>query len=236
MVFIRFGAALFALVLLPLHVSAAPTTITVVGQGSASSMPDIATLSLTISTNADSAAAATSQNNAVYDRLTRAFAAVGVAGSAVRTTSFNVNYNAPPTPQPGNAGTFQPPGGGPYGYNVSRGIEATVRNTALVGKAIDAAIGAGVNNVDSVSFGVANPSAQRAQALRSAVANARTEAQAIAAAAGMHIIGIKTMQEGYVSVPAVPMAARAVTANAPTEIPPSNVSTQASVTITFNAQ
>ncbi len=239
MLLTRFAAAalLCALALLPVRVMAAPTTITVVGQGSASSMPDVATVSLSIRTIADTASQATSDNNAIYDRLIRALGGLGISGTAVRTTSFNVNYNPPPQPQPGAAAVR--PEGGPYGYTVSRGIAATAKSTSQVGKLIDAAIAAGVNNIDSVDFGIGNPDRQKAIALREAVADARAQAQAIAAAAGMRIVGIKTMDVGAVNVPlvrGVQADTYAAKAAVPTVLPPSNVSTQTSVTITFNAQ
>ena len=219
----------------------AATTITVVGQGSASSMPDVATLSMTITTNnASAAAGASSDNNAIYNRLTAAMSALGVSSSQVRTTSYNVNFNPPPEnvqPAGGSGPAILPAPAGQYGYSVSRGVSVTLRDTSKVGQAIDAAIAAGVNNVDSVNFGMANPNARRSEALRAAVADARTQAEAIASAAGLRIVAIRSMQEGYASSPVSPMPmAMARSAAVPTQIQPTSVSTEATVTLTFEAR
>jgi len=224
-------AALLACCALP---AGARTAITVVGQGSASSMPDVATLDLTIATNAPTASSATSDNNAIYNRLEAALAALGIGGSQVRTTSYNVTYTPPPQPVPGTP--IPQPAQEQYGYSVSRGVNVTVKNTASVGRAIDAAVSAGVNNVNSVNFGMADRRSQRAQAVRAAVMDARAQADAIAAAAGLRVVAIRTMLEGYTSGPITPAPMAAARMSVPTQIPPSNVQTEASVTITFDAR
>ncbi|MBV8117347.1 MAG: SIMPL domain-containing protein [Candidatus Eremiobacteraeota bacterium] len=234
-------AAVAALAFTAPAVARAATAITVVGQGSASSMPDIATLSLTIGTNnASSAATAASDNNTIYNRLTAAMTALGVRSSQLRTTSYNVNYNAPPQnvqPDGSSGPAILPAPSGQYGYSVSRTVSVTLSDTSKVGQAIDAAIGAGVNNVDSVAFGMANPQARRSQALRAAVADARSQAEAIASAAGLRIVAVRSMQEGYTSMPVAPAPmAMARSVAPPTQIEPSSVSTEATVTMTFDAR
>jgi uncharacterized protein YggE len=124
-----------------------------------------------------------------------------------------------------------------YGYFVYRGVTVTLHRLPLVGKAIDAAIGAGVTDIGGVAFGVSDRKGQQQQALRAAVADARAQAEAMAAAAGLHITRIRTMQQGFASPP-VPMVremALPKAAPAPTEIEPSSVETQATVTITYDA-
>lgn len=211
------------------------TLITVTGQGVSTAMPDMATEQFTISTNSDSAAQATSDNNARYERLSKALQALGIASADIRTTSYNVNYTPPPQPQ---RGVPVPPAPERSGYFVYRGITVTLHNLALVGKAVDAAIGAGVTDIGGVAYGVSDRKGQREKALRAAVTDARAQADAMAAAAGLHITKIRTMQQGY-AIPPVPMMramAGAVPAPAPpTEIEPSSIETQASVTITYEA-
>ncbi len=225
-----------AAVLVPAAVSAAPTQITVIGQGVSTAMPDMATEQFTISTNSDSAAAAVSDNNARYDRLSRGLEALGIAHTDIRTTSYNVNYSPPPQPQPGAA---LPPVRERSGYFVYRGVSVTLHQLPLVGKAIDTAIAAGVTDVGGVSYGVSDRAGQRNRALRAAVSDARAQAEAMAAAAGLRISRIRTMQQGFASppTPMVRTMAGAIPAGmpAPTEIEPSSIETQANVTITYDA-
>jgi uncharacterized protein YggE len=220
-----------------MHVLLLSVLITVSAQGRAVAAPDMATESFTIATNADTAAAAASDNNARYDRLMSALKSLGVAGSDIQTTFYNLSYTPPPQPQPGAP---LPPVRERYGYYVNRSISVTLHKLDLVGKAIDTAVASGVTDIGGVSFGVSNNRAQFARALRSAVSDARTQAEAMAAAAGLHIVRVKSMQQGYAEVP-VPriMMARAIPAPAPvppTTIEPNNVEVNASVSVTYEAQ
>ncbi|HET9095672.1 MAG TPA: SIMPL domain-containing protein [Candidatus Baltobacteraceae bacterium] len=212
--------------------AAQPCEITVTAQGSASTMPDMARASFTISTAAGTAAAATSENNSRYDRLLSGLRALGIAPSDIRTTSLSLSYNPPPkppdAPQPGQR----------YGYFVYRGLEVTVHRLALVGKVVDAAVAAGVTDVNSVSFDTSDQRGQFARALRDGVEQARAHADAMAAAAGLRITRVKTMQEGVPSriVPAMQGQVFRSAAPVPTQIEPSAVQTQTTVTVTYVAQ
>ncbi len=219
-----------------MHVFLLAVLITVSAQGRASAPPDTATENFTIATNADTAAAATSDNNSRYDRMTGALEALGIAHSDVRTTFYNLNYAPPPQPQPGApiAPVTQR-----YGYSVNRNIQVTLDRLDLVGKAIDTAVASGVTDIGSISFGVRDNRAQFARALRSAVADARTQAEAMAAAAGLHVVRVRSMQQGYETgpVPRMMMEAKMqAPAPAPTTIEPSDVEVSATVTVTYEAQ
>lgn len=207
--------------------------ITVTAEGVATTMPDLARASFTVATSAATAAQATSENNDHYERLVGALHAQGIAQSDIHTTSFSLSYNPPPkppdSPQPGQR----------YGYFVYRALEVTVHRVALAGKVVDAAVAAGVTDVNSVSFDASDRPGQFARALRDGVVQARAHAQAMAAAAGLHIVGVKGMQEGAPSriVPEMQGAVfRSAAAPLPTQIEPSAVETRASVTVTYEAQ
>ena len=221
-----------------MHVFLLYVLITVSAQGRASAMPDMATESFTIATNADTAAAATSDNNARYERLMSSLQSLGVARSDIRTTYYNLSFSPPPQAAP-QSGPVQP---APerYGYFVSRSIQVTLHHLDAVGKAIDTAVAAGVTDIGGVSFGVSNNRAQYAQALRSAVSDARGQADAMAAAAGLHVVRVKSMQQGYAEAPTprVMMAAQMAgpAPVPPTQIEPSNVEVTATVSVTYEAQ
>ncbi len=68
--------------------------ITVSAQGRASTQPDMATESFTIATNADTAAAATSDNNTRFERLMSALQSLGVARSDINTAFYNLSLHA----------------------------------------------------------------------------------------------------------------------------------------------
>ncbi len=225
-------AMLFGLLAAP-AAAAAPSQITVTAEGRSSTMPDMAAAGFTISTNAATATAATSDNNTRYNRLLDALRQLGIAKDDIRTTSFGLNYNPPPKPPD------VPQQGQRYGYTVNRDVSVTVHQLALVGKTIDAAVRAGVTDVGGISFDTSDTRGQFAQALQDAVRQARAHAQAMAAAAGLHIVRVKVMQEGMPAIVRPEMTAavyRAAPAPVPTQIEPSAVETRATVTVTYEAQ
>lgn len=221
--------ALFALLAAP--AAAAPLSqITVTADGRSSVMPDMAVAGFSISTYAQTAMAALSQNNARYERLLRALTSLGVAKSDVQTASFGLNYTPPPKPPD------LPQQGVRYGYAASRSINVTIHNLASVGKTIDAAVAAGVTDVNDVSFGTSDTRGQFAKALNDAVQRARAHAESMAAAAGLRIVRVKAMQEGGATLVRPGITADVYrAAPVPTQIEPSAVETRATVTITFEA-
>ena len=217
---------------MPATALGATTEITVTGEGTASAMPDMATETFTISTNSPTAGAAVNDNNTRYNRLASAMQGIGVPSAELKTTSYSVNYSPPPGPGE------SPSPGQRYGFFVSRTIDVTLHRTNLVGKAIDTAVASGVTDIGGVTFGVSDRKGQLAIALRSAVSDARMQAENMAGAAGLHIVRLKQMQQGYQMVPPpqpVMMQAK-MAAPVPTEIQPSSVEARASVTVTYIAQ
>jgi uncharacterized protein YggE len=208
--------------------------ITVTADGHSTAMPDMATATFAISTYASTAGSATSDNNERYRRLLNALQQLGLREDDVRTTAFNVSYNPPPK------APAVPEQGVRYGYTVYRGITVTVHRLAAVGKVVDTAVAAGITDVNGITFDNSDPKRQYAQALQDAVQQARSQAQAMAAAAGLRIVRVRTMQEGG-PTRILPMARAQVFAApaatpAPTQIEPNPVQTTATVTVTYEAQ
>jgi uncharacterized protein len=206
---------------------ASATEITASGNGSISLPPDMATINATVETNSENGEDAISRNNTVYERIIAALAKAGVARGDVTLTYYNVNYNPhPATPAPGER----------YGYTVSRSFAVKVRQIAAAGRVSDACIAAGASAINGVSFGLADSGGARAQAIAKAVADARTKAQALAQAASLHIVSMKSIElTGSESPGPVPLGAMA-RMNAPTQFDQSNVNVTASVTAVFVAE
>jgi uncharacterized protein YggE len=205
-----------------------PTEITAAGSGSVSLPPDMATINATVETNAENGDEAISRNNAIYDRVVAAVTKAGVARGEVTLTYYNVSYNPRPagTPAPGER----------YGYTVSRSFSVKVREIGAAGRVSDASIGAGATGINGVSFGLSNPSAARAQAIAKAVAQARVNAEALAQAASLHIVAMKSIELAGAEVPGpVPLGAMA-RMNAPTQFDQSNVNVTVSVGVVFLAE
>jgi uncharacterized protein len=78
-----------------------------------------------------------------------------------------------------------------------------------VGRAVDAALGAGANRVAGLQFLVRDPEPHRREALRRAVERARGEAEVIASALGVRLGLPHQVQVGAEIPPIPPMAFRA---------------------------
>ncbi|MGB6411888.1 MAG: SIMPL domain-containing protein, partial [Candidatus Cybelea sp.] len=157
-----------------LAVPSGATEITATGTGSVSLQPDMATVNAAVETNAARAEEAVSQNNQIYERVVAALQKLGIARDDVTLAYYNVNYNPPPRVMP------PPSNGERYGYTVSRTFSVKVRSIGKAGAVSDACIGAGATSINGVSFGLADPSAARAQAIAKAEADARNAAEALA--------------------------------------------------------
>ena len=72
---------------------------------------------------------------------------------------------------------------------------------ALVGDAIDGALGAGATSMDSVTFRVADQTAAEKQAREAAMADAKAKATTLAAAAGVSITGVQSISETSAPTP-----------------------------------
>jgi uncharacterized protein YggE len=218
--------ALVAFVWTP-ALAAGTTEITVSGTGSVALAPDTATVSASVETNADNAAKAVSDNNVRYDRVVAALERAGIARSDVTLSYYTVNYSPKPqTPSPGDR----------YGYTVRRQFDVKVREIGKAGTVVDACTGAGATGIDNVSFGTADPNAGRAEAIKRAVADARTTADALAAAAGLHITGIESIGQGGAELRQMPMMRMAVANSTPTTFDQSNVNVSTTISVTFTAQ
>jgi uncharacterized protein YggE len=204
-------------------------TLTVTGRGSVDRMPDQALVSFAIVTDDANAGRATSANNSAYNALVTRLGGLGLGPSALKTTAYDVMYNPrPPQPNP------QVPQR--YGYVVTRTVSVTTTRTDQVGAVIDAAVAAGVTNVNGVSFGLHDRSDAYRAALAAAVSDAQGQARALADAAHVRLGRIQRLAPFGPVVPGprpVTFGRVAAAAPVPTEVPPSDLSVQASVSITY---
>jgi len=226
-------AALTALILLaasPAVAAAKPTQITVAGSGSVALMPDQATVSATVATNAATAAEAVDANNRIYASVVQAVQRAGVDRNDITLSYYNIDYIPKPQAMPGNPIPDQR-----YGYNVNRSFVIKVRAIGKAGAVVDAAASVESTTIGGVSFGVADSSAAMKTATTRAVNDARSKAQQLAAAAGLHIVGIAKISQGGTNT-VQPMFRATAMAAAPTTFDAGSVNVTTEVTIVYLAQ
>jgi uncharacterized protein len=205
----------------------AATQIVVSGTGSVTLPPDVASVSASIQTNAANASEAVGRNNAIYERVVSALTKLGLARDDISLAGYNVNYV--PKPPKGESDVV-------YGFTVSRDFSVKVRDIGKAGSVVDACTAAGTTSIGGVAFGLNDERSAQSAATAKAVDDARTKAEAIAAAARLHVIGIKSINLGG-GGPVYPMSKMGMSAAAaPTQFDTSSVSVSVSVEITFLAQ
>jgi uncharacterized protein YggE len=194
--------------------------------------PDQATVDIGVVNQATTAAAAAAENaNRVSAVINRIKKEIGSAGE-VRTVNYSINPNYSYPNPPSDSGPKI------LGYSASNTVEAKVSDIALVGKVLDAAIAAGANNINGVRFSVKDERPVRTQALRQAALNARSAAEAMAAALGVRVVRVHSAETGEPVVirPVREMAVHQMMAadiRAPTPVEPGNVQVRATVTVTL---
>jgi uncharacterized protein YggE len=190
-------------------------TITVVGEGEASGTPDVAMVTLSVQNEARTAREAIDANSTAMQGVIDALKRIGIPEARLRTSGISLNpVRAQPRP-----GDPQPP---PItGYQAVNTLNVTVEPATKVGEAIDVAVGAGANAVGGVRFAVSDDAELQKRALDVAVKAARVKGEAMAAAAGLRITGVRTMvEEGGQGVPVVRAEAQTFSADARGVVPP----------------
>lgn len=155
-----------------------PPFILVSGSAQVFVPSDRARLNFAVVTEAPTAAEAAAQNSAQMESTIRALRATGAAGLRIESWGYDLQprYARQTTPD-------QPPR--IVGYQATNNVRVTVDDVSVVGALIDAGVSAGANRVTSLQFEARNTDAARAEALRQAVQNARSQAEAMASAIGV---------------------------------------------------
>ena len=137
--------------------------------------PDRATVSIAVQTQAPTASAASAENAKRQTAVLNSLRALGMTNEQLSTTGYSVSPEYKYSQN--NSPTL-------VGYTVTNTILADVHDLKQIGKVLDSAVGSGSNSVSSLQFYASNTDAPRQQAITSAVAKARSDAEAAARAAG----------------------------------------------------
>ena len=195
-------------------------TVTVSGTGTVTAVPDQAEFDFTVQTKGATAAGVLSRNGAATKAVIAAVEAAGVAQADIQTEQVSLD------PVQSSDGTSI------VGYTASDTIDVTKLSIAKAGDVVDAAVGAGATDVSGPSLTLSSQDALYNQALKNAVAQAKTKAQALADAAGLNLGGVVTMVEGGGNVTPLPFAVGAASSGN-TPIQPGTQDVQATVTVTY---
>lgn len=212
----------------PVWAEGAPSVLSVTGEGVIEASPDMATVSLGVTTEGDTAKAAMDSNNSQLAMVIEHLKSAGVEDRDIQTTGLSLgpryDYNTTNS----------------SGQNVINGYIATnmvtVRVRALegLGAVLDAAVSDGANTLNGVTFGLQDPAPQTDAARKLAVESARHKAELYAEAAGVKLGDILSITDQSSYSQPMPMAMGAVAFDkAAVPVASGSLSLSSSVQMTF---
>jgi uncharacterized protein YggE len=193
-------------------------TITVIGEGTAAASPDLARVSIGVTTSAPTATEATKENNDKMTGIINTLKDLGIADKDIQTTNYSISPEF--SSQKGETNQIT-------GYRVSDTVQVTVRNLDKIGTVLDQVTQAGANNISGISFSIENPATLRAEARAQAFADAQARAKDLAKLGGVQLGEILSISESTGGGP-VPVA-NALSSAAPIQPGQTEVHTQIQV-------
>ena len=147
-------------------------TINVTGDGEVDVVPDIAYLSLGVTTEKTTVGEAQTINSTAVNNIITAIEKQGVASQDIKTSNYTISPKYNYDDKTGNSTVV--------GYIVTSTLSVTVKNISSAGSIIDTAIANGSNDSNGISFGVSDYAKYYNTALTNAISNAKSKALVIA--------------------------------------------------------
>jgi uncharacterized protein YggE len=165
-------------------------TISVVGSGTVTVVPDMATIRLGVVIERQTAKAARNDAAAAMTRVVAAIRKLGIADRDIATSIVSLgpvyDYPSGSTPRI-------------RGYQLQNIVTVTVRKLDVMSDVVDDAVAAGATSVDGITFDVADRAAAEKAAREAAVKDAKAKAQTLADGVGVRIAGVASMSEQVVT-------------------------------------
>lgn len=161
-------------------------TISVMGTGEAELKPDFARILVSVETQADTLAQASSANNAASERVLERIQSLGIKKDDIRTVNFQV-FQSPQVEKPARPTPK---------FTANHQIQVTTRDLPGLGKLAGEILASGDMTFQSVSFGLDRQDAGADKAREAAVADARRQAGIYAKAAGVTLGRLIEIRDG----------------------------------------
>ncbi len=189
-------------------------TLSLSGHGEVRVVPDIASLSLGVITNAENAAAALDANSRAMKAVLESLKSAGIAAKDIQTSNLMIN----PRYDDRSSGGSNPQAAG---FDATNNVNIVVRDLNSLGKILDTAVAAGANQVNGITFGVENDQPKLDEARKLAVTEARRKAELYATAANVSLGNVISINEGTSYQPS-PNAAFKARAESAADVPIAN--------------
>jgi len=185
--------------------------ISVSASAESSRVPEIARISAGVTSHAEDARSALGKNSEDMIRVMAALRAIGIAERDIRTSriSIEATYRRQRDQDP----VFT-------GYRASNTVTVKLRAIDDLGAVLASLVEHGANQINGPWFEIEDPDAVRAQVRLDALNNARQRADQYAAALGLKVVGVVSLDEGGGFGLVTPMRSNALGAPPPPPPPP----------------
>lgn len=183
-------------------------TITVSGSGRADVAPDIAVLSLGVTSDGPTAREALDKNNQSMAAVIEALKTLGFGVTDMQTSGLSLSAQYDYNVQPARL----------TGYQAVNGVTLRVKDIGRLGEILDLVVTAGANQVNGLTFDVADKGKALTDARLKAMANSKAKADLMAGAAGTSVGRVISISEGYVSSPG-PVPVQTMRAESASDVP-----------------
>lgn len=175
--------------------------IRITGEGTATLAPDMAVVTMSVVSEADTAREALSKNNRAMGSVLAAMKAEGIEERDLQTSDFRID------PRYSHSGSSIRSGGSPEidGFRVFNSLTVRIRDLAKLGTILDKSVTLGINQGGNIAFTNDDPAealtAARKAAMEDALARARTLTEAAGIGLGQIIeISEQSFQPGPVPI------------------------------------
>jgi uncharacterized protein len=180
--------------------------ITVSGQGKVYAKPDVALVSLGVTTDGATVADVTKSNTDKMNAVIDAVKALGVDEKDIQTTNYNLTpvyedtYNVPMMSSVDVNVKIMPvrTGSTLKGYKLGQNIQVKIRDFTKVGDVLSQATAKGANVAGDLQFTIDNPEQFKEQARAQAIAQAKTNAQNLSKESGVKLGKLINVYENYI--------------------------------------
>lgn len=203
------------------------TLLNVSAQAEASRVPDVATISAGVVTQAADGNTALRQNAEQMARVVAAIKAAGIADKDVQTSGISLNpqYRYVENEAPRITG-----------YQASNNVNLKVRDITRLGKVLDALASVGANQINGPSFEIDQPEPVYDEARLAALKKAQARAGTYAKALGLKVRRIVSISEGggnFRPVPMMGMRAQAMDKMESTPVSPGETTLSVNLDVVF---
>ncbi len=213
---------------LPATQASDATLLNISAQAEARRVPDVATLSAGVVTQAVDGNTAMRENAVQMDKVMAAIKAAGIAERDIQTSGINLS------PQYRYAENEAPK---ITGYQASNTVSLKVRDITKLGKVLDSLAAQGANQINGPSFEIDQPEPVYDEARLAALKKAQARAETYAKSLGLRVRRIVSISEGgqggFRPMPVMAMASRSAKMEMDTAVSPGETTVSVNLDVVF---